>query len=86
MCSRKKVLFLLISLVAQVCLILTLIVTPLYAQQPKGGYCTSCAGGCFTYGCDFSGCWFGPCHCQCMCCVDGECVWDSVHECDPKPE
>jgi hypothetical protein len=81
--SRKTATVLLACIVAQVCLLVMLVTMPVYALE--GGYCTNCIGGCFTYGCDFSGCWLGPCHCQCMCCVDDECVWDSVYECEPRP-
>jgi hypothetical protein len=51
--SRKTATVLLACIVAQVCLLVMLVTMPVYALE--GGYCTNCIGGCFTYGCDFSG-------------------------------
>jgi|GEM_PF-7065401 len=84
MISRKRVTLLFAGILAQVSLLIVLMVTPVYAQA--SAYCTRYQGGCATYGCDAAGCWGTPCQCNCMCCVDGECVSGSPHDCEPRLE
>jgi hypothetical protein len=71
MTSQKWVTFLLTTMLAQICLLILLIVAPVYAGE--GAFCTSCSGGCVAIGCDYAACWATACHCGCTCCVGLEC-------------